>query len=687
MFAAFPRLATAFVGVSLLLLACGNDTPGPTSGDDPLSPTSPFLAIGGGADEQGLAARRTPDGGYLIVGLIGKPQNIFNDLVSVRTDADGAVMRTNPIRRGETYASIFDAVPDADGGIVAITTRDDDAMLVRFAPDGSLAWERNHGTRTGIAWYSLCNAGSGFLISVLPDVFSELNDVELILTNADGTLKSSDTWPSTRRRVFALAEVQDGSFVLAGSELVATDNSDLFVVRTLPGSLSEDWAITTGTPNRDHIESMAALGNDVVVFGNMDDPPGGGQQGYWFLRRVDSRGDEAWTRNIDELGYVVDMASTHDGALAIAAHTAEAASVARLNSDGSTAWTRDVGNDGYREGLRAVSTDAEGFVVTGTAVAGVYTDTDFLLARTDLAGNFQAFPTADPECTDPVAPPPPSNVVGTQRSFAVSHDNGGGLDAVWALSSDFVVAVGDSGYVTRFDGSNWLQMPIPTRDELYDVFGFSRSDVYIAARHGGIFHYDGVSWSEMASTATYLSALWGSDPDDIWAAGTQLLHWDGVEWKDETPKGWLTSIDMDGITATDIYSIGALKEIQHFDGCEWKTIYVALENLRGISAIPGPLVHAAGKDGLVVRYDGQVWETLDLHPTHDFTSVYARSASDVFVVGTSTWVGPYVMYWFNGTSWAEQPAPSTQALLDISGTADGYIFATTSWAEIVRGAP
>jgi hypothetical protein len=144
---------------------------------------------------------------------------------------------------------------------------------------------------------------------------------------------------------------------------------------------------------------------------------------------------------------------------------------------------------------------------------------------------------------------------------------------------------------------------------------------------------------------------------------------------------------MDGYTATDIYSVGAVGRVQKYDGCTWNTVYQAPDRLYGITAIPGPLVYAAGDKGLVVRYTGGVWETVDLQTSEYFTSVWTRSDNDVFIAGTSGFAGPYVLYWFNGTTWAKQTTASTQALWDITGTSDGHFFGATTYSYIVQGTP
>jgi hypothetical protein len=443
-----------------------------------------------------------------------------------------------------------------------------------------------------------------------------------------------------------------------------------------------------GAQDYDHAVQVAALDNDAVLFGVMDNPPDPILRGWEYLMRLDPDGNIVWTRDVSSLGYMYDLTPDGDGGLSVVAHHVDdGAKIARLNGSGAVRWERTLATGASRSGLLSIVEDNSGYVVTGTAVTGEYSDLDMLLARVDGNGNGHVFPSHEPECLDPVPPPPPSTVPGTQRSYSVTHETGLGMEAIWALSSSFVVAVGDSGYIALYDGSSWSRMESNTREELYDVYGFARDDVFVAARYGKIFHYDGVSWSEMPSTATYLSSLWGAGPDDVWAGGVQLMHYDGTRWTDRTPKGWWTPIDMDGITATDIYAVGAAGRVQRFDGCTWSIVFEAPDRLYGVSAIPGPLVHCVGDAGLVVRYTGDTWHVLDLQTNEYFTSAWARSENDVFVAGTSGFAGPYVLYWFDGTTWHRQPQPTSQALYDLTGAPDGHIFGATTYSYIVRGTP
>jgi hypothetical protein len=676
-----PAVLTAIV---LLATSCENDQV--VSGGASYDTTVPFLTIGGGADEEGFGARRTNDGGFLVVGAIGKPQYYFRDLYAVRTDANGNVLSHNPVRRGETNSYVFSTVPTTDGGLAAITTRSNTAVLVKFASDGSLSWERDYGTHVGASWYSLCPAGDGFLIAASPDVLAKQNTIELFLTDAEGHQRDQKEWPSSNQRPFTAAQAADGSFLLAGGIWTTPSNLDIFISRTRPGSLEEDWSRTIGGENTDYAMLVIALHNDAVLFGARNGVPNAAGHDDYYLMRLLSDGSDGWSRNINQIGYVYAMTPTHDSGIALVSHTSDRVTIARLDGGGSVIWDRAVEKDGAQTALLSITPDDKGYVAAGFTQTDDDTDLDIMLVRINDKGAAHNFPDHTPECRDPVTPPAPVHLTGTQRAFSVVHDVERSMKAIWAASPNFVVAVGDSGYVTHYDGNTWSPIPTDTRDELYDVFGFSEEDVFAAGRDGTILHYDGTAWAEMPSTATSLYAMWGAAPDDVWAGGVQLLHYDGTAWTDVTPKGWLTALGMAGITATDLY-VSAYRTVLHFDGCTWRVVYETDEPIRGIHAVAGPQVYVVGDDGFMARHATGSWEVLDPQSNDYFTAVWARSKDDVFVAGNFGFAAPYALHWFNGTSWAEQSPVSAQALLDIVGTADGHLFGITSYGQVVRGTP
>jgi hypothetical protein len=106
---------------------------------------------------------------------------------------------------------------------------------------------------------------------------------------------------------------------------------------------------------------------------------------------------------------------------------------------------------------------------------------------------------------------------GSELSVA---DVGAHLSAVWGTSSTDAYAVGWSGVILHWDGTDWTEMTSGTSVTLNGVWGTSPSDVYAVGDSGTILHYDGSGWGEMQSgISTNLYAVWGTSSGDVYAVG------------------------------------------------------------------------------------------------------------------------------------------------------------------------
>jgi len=64
------------------------------------------------------------------------------------------------------------------------------------------------------------------------------------------------------------------------------------------------------------------------------------------------------------------------------------------------------------------------------------------------------------------------------------------LYSVWGSASNDVFAVGSSGTIVHYDGSDWSSMSTSTTSDLYGVWGASSTNVFAVGRSGTIVHYD-----------------------------------------------------------------------------------------------------------------------------------------------------------------------------------------------------
>jgi photosystem II stability/assembly factor-like uncharacterized protein len=107
------------------------------------------------------------------------------------------------------------------------------------------------------------------------------------------------------------------------------------------------------------------------------------------------------------------------------------------------------------------------------------------------------------------------------------------LYSVWAANPNFAVAVGQSGYILKWNGSSWAQDTIIGALTYRSVSGTSPSDVWAVGDGGEIVHYNGTSWSSVSSgTGQNLRGVWASSANEAYAVGDNktVLMYNGSSW-------------------------------------------------------------------------------------------------------------------------------------------------------------
>ena len=102
-----------------------------------------------------------------------------------------------------------------------------------------------------------------------------------------------------------------------------------------------------------------------------------------------------------------------------------------------------------------------------------------------------------------------------------------------------------------------------------------------------------------------LTAIWGADADDIFAVGTNGVHYEysqGTWNRDQSVLGR----DLEGVwgsSSTDVYAVGVIDAngtgiVQHWDGSGWTDEYIAPTALYGVWGT-GDVVLAVGAQGML----------------------------------------------------------------------------------------
>jgi len=225
--------------------------------------------------------------------------------------------------------------------------------------------------------------------------------------------------------------------------------------------------------------------------------------------------------------------------------------------------------------------------------------------------------------------------------------------------------------IQHWDGVQWSIVPSPNPDdqvnELRGVAALSANDVWAVGYSFGtqsesnidtlILHWDGVSWSEVASppnvlgVANQLFGITAISATDIWAVGSAggaplSMHWNGSVWSTVPVRGHgglsgEVLVAVAGAGSNDVWAVGrgrgfysnrSAATIRHWDGAHW-----TLKVCRAASSSNPP-------DG----YEGG-------GPDSYLTGVSAGAANNVWAVGVLG-AAPTILHW-DGFAWTTVTHP------------------------------
>jgi hypothetical protein len=238
---------------------------------------------------------------------------------------------------------------------------------------------------------------------------------------------------------------------------------------------------------------------------------------------------------------------------------------------------------------------------------------------------------------------------------------------VWRNTSTDIYAVGP-GSVLHYDGTTWSAVATgfsPAQD-LQSVFGFSATDIWVVGK-AFTGHFDGASWSAVGNPGGVFYGVWGSGTADVYTVGTALLHNPGTGWVAETSPVAATLRSVWGSDATHVWAVGDGGAIIFNAGAgTWVAqTSCTTSNLRGVWGSSATDVYAVGAAGAACHFDGTGWTALSVGTTHYLEAVGGSSATDVWIASPTG-----LMSHFNGAAWSQLPSVVGTTLLAVtSGSA------------------
>lgn len=273
------------------------------------------------------------------------------------------------------------------------------------------------------------------------------------------------------------------------------------------------------------------------------------------------------------------------------------------------------------------------------------------------------------------------------------------INAFAMVSENEAWGVGDAGYISYWDGQNWVEFASPTLNDLNGVDFIAPDNGWAVGDHTTILHWDGQMWSTFRETAdppyasVELQDVAFVSSTEIWIAGgvnseggtgPALIHlqWDGQTWQELDPKTpfcecYFYSIVM--LSSIDGWVVGGggLNEAStvHWDGTTWQIVPNPGNYwLYSVAALATDEVWAegvqqstgSGLPRITMRWDGQEWHK----------ELPTRSSPDIPLVTAEEWLkGKWILerFYWNGASWAAIQNMTWQDILDADMTPSGKI--------------
>lgn len=180
-------------------------------------------------------------------------------------------------------------------------------------------------------------------------------------------------------------------------------------------------------------------------------------------------------------------------------------------------------------------------------------------------------------------------------------------------------------YILHYDGLRWRRLSTGATGDLWWISTTPIDGSFYMVGEGGlVLRYDpelGKFTKLTTSFTSLLFGVWGSSASDIWVVGGDpnnedgggaLEHFDGISWTavelpDIFPNGLPTLFKVWGRAANDVYAVGRLGTVLHFDGTGWSR--APSNSVRPLFTVHGndSVVVAVGgfSDGVILELDGE----------------------------------------------------------------------------------
>ncbi|HUS66978.1 MAG TPA: hypothetical protein VMZ28_20715 [Kofleriaceae bacterium] len=265
------------------------------------------------------------------------------------------------------------------------------------------------------------------------------------------------------------------------------------------------------------------------------------------------------------------------------------------------------------------------------------------------------------------------------RWWDVTH----GLDffpTAGAVVGDTMVLTSGDGMAARFSGSVWSPLELAgfPAATVGSVWAFGPDDVFAVSGQGDVWHNDGAGWQLSLAVDDARNVMWGAEGELFVYSDDGIYHLeDGVWSAPVAMPGYV--LDLSGSGPDDVYAVGFLGLIAHWNGVEWTVVQApsgSTTDLRQVACRPDGECYASG--AVLVRTDGggAAWEVVETDlPAGVVTNMtdlwVSPDSDDLWMVGDSG-----VTVRASGGAWSVVASGTSETLHALFGTGQEDVFAT-----------
>jgi hypothetical protein len=357
--------------------------------------------FGGTLWDDARAVQQTSDGGYILAGTTESYGAGGYDAWLIKTDAYGNKLWDKTFG-GSSDDVAEDVHQTDDGGYIlagwngAYWSHEDNVLLIKTDAEGNKVWEKTFRGGSLNAAYDVQQTNDGGYILAGYTSGPSVRDVWLIKTDANGNKVWDKTFGGERNdEARAVQQTSDGGYILAGHYWwpAGSGSLDAWLIKT-DANGNKVWDKTFGGGDSEGANAVQQTSDGGYILAGYTYSYGAGNNDAWLIK-TDANGNKVWDKTFgrSDSDQANAVQQTNDGGYILAGDTYSYGAgsyydawLIKTDANGNKVWDKTFGGSDNEIANAVQLTNDGGYILDGSSW-------DVWLIKTDAYGNAPAAPT------------------------------------------------------------------------------------------------------------------------------------------------------------------------------------------------------------------------------------------------------------------------------------------------------